>query len=973
MMPGRYQTGFQKINAWNRFFLPETKKKSRSPQRIFKAGRLTILATKKRFIFSNSDTMYYLSSSNLRRSVSWQFRSILALAVLLLCGVQRAGAQSAVVCPPNIDFSFGTFQNWYCFTGTAVDIAGAPTASFGSPVLSGPVFDRHQITPTAAGGGVDEYGFFPEVSPGGGIASIKIGNKITGSQAERATYFVHVPVGFNNYSFAFRYAVVMEDPDTNSHTRTQRPAFVVSAKDSATGSPVPCATLTYVAGAGLPGFTRSTVGTQPWYFSWTNGTLNLSGQGGKTIIVEVTSYDCTQSGHFGYGYFDIVSCGQFAAAVTDCNLNKGYVQLSAPFGYASYKWYRGPVISGAPISQLQSFQLSPVPTTPTFYYCVITPFNSNGCPDTIRTRLISDFKMNASPDTVCNSAGKPIQLSVTASGGLDTFNYSWMANPTLSPGPDPLSGILHAPLTGAVTAAPRGSGFYVVTVTDTGGCYRSDTVVIQNPSFEIKQNDTTTCLHTPIRLNPRMTPANGPGYIFTWSPKAGLNDSTVLRPTFTPTLTGTSRFILRVDSGVCARLDTIDVLTLPDTFSVKNEEVCERAQIGAVVTSDPKYQDRFTYIWSPSTYLTFGNDNHRSPIIQPDTSITYAVTMRFPGCPDVTRNLSVRVEPNPRVNLGPDTMDKCYYTPLYLTANVTPTWFTNYSYKWRTNTDLDNTNTSLVRFTGTKDTLLFVEVSTPLNCKGRDSVQVIVHQAGFASVSPSNTAVCPNTPVTLTATGAATYQWVPGLYLDDSTAGTTISNPGTTTDYTLYATDKYGCTDTLGVHLQVFSESLVTLPDSAIIFPGDSYQMDPGGNALYFSWFPTVGLSNASISNPVATPNVNTRYYVTGTTEAGCVSTDSIYVLVHQESMISMPNAFSPGPGQNSQFKVAHAGIASLKSFRVYNRWGTKVFETKDINEGWDGRLNGESQPMGVYIYTVEAVDNNGKSFVQNGNVTLIR
>ncbi len=123
----------------------------------------------------------------------------------------------------------------------------------------------------------------------------------------------------------------------------------------------------------------------------------------------------------------------------------------------------------------------------------------------------------------------------------------------------------------------------------------------------------------------------------------------------------------------------------------------------------------------------------------------------------------------------------------------------------------------------------------------------------------------------------------------------------------------------------------------------------------------------------MASPTVNTRYFVTGTTEAGCKAYDSVYVLVHQESAIGMANAFSPGSEPNGLFKVSHLGTASLRYFRIYNRWGSKVFETSNINEGWDGTFNGTAQPMGVYIYTVEAQTNSGTVFVKQGNVTLLR
>ena len=50
-----------------------------------------------------------------------------------------------------------------------------------------------------------------------------------------------------------------------------------------------------------------------------------------------------------------------------------------------------------------------------------------------------------------------------------------------------------------------------------------------------------------------------------------------------------------------------------------------------------------------------------------------------------------------------------------------------------------------------------------------------------------------------------------------------------------------------------------------------------------------------------------------------------------------------------------------------------KVFETTDIDKGWDGTFNGTPQPMGVFVYQVEAVTSIGTKFEKHGNVTLVR
>lgn len=870
----------------------------------------------------------------------------------------RAALGQAVTCPPNIDFSFGNLNNWYCWTGTSTIGSVPPRPVFSSPVYTGPLTNRHEIT---SGTGVDPYGGFTVVAPGGGLFSAKLGNNSVGAEAERMQYYVRVPVGFNNYSFAYKYAVVFEDP---GHSPPEQPAFVIVAYDSATGIPIPCATITYVAGAGLPGFQQSNapiVVTNPtWYLPWTNGTLNLSGQGGKTIIVEVTSYDCTASGHFGYGYFDIVSCGQFAAAITYCNLSAGYVTLSAPFGYKSYKWYRGPIATGAPISVAQTWN-APIPTTCNFFICVLEPYNSNGCPDTIRTRNICDFQVSATPDTVCNSLGKPIQLGVTASGGLGGFTFAWLPDPTLS----------CTKCTNPI-ASPIGSGYYVVTVSDSVGCFRQDTVLIQNPSFKINLGaDVTTCLGTPVTIRPSLTPP-GAGYIFSWTPTAKLSNPTILNPVYTPAAVGWDTFALRVDSGACAAADTFRIRTLPNNFEVADTAVCEGITFKPHVVGDAN----FTYTWTPAntTVLDFtGSPNGMQPSVTPDTTRTFIVTASYPKCPNMVNSITFRVEPMPKVDLGFDSIQKCFYSPLYLTAHVQPTWFTQYIYQWAANDNIDDVTSPIITFTGPKDTTLVVTVKTPLGCTGFDSVRVQVYQGRFGAVTPSDTAVCPHNPVTMSATGGVSYLWRPSLYLSDSTTSVVTAEPQTTTDYTLYVTDKNGCVDTLPVSLQVYPEAMVSLPDSAVLYPGDSYQLDPGGNALYFSWFPTVGLNDPNVANPVASPSVNTLYLVVGRTESGCESRDSIYIMVHEETVMNMPNAFTPGVAPNSEFKLSHLGIATLKSFKIYNRWGTKVFESTDVNQGWDGNFNGQPQPIGVYVYTIEAVSNKGNSFVKQGNVTLIR
>jgi gliding motility-associated-like protein len=378
----------------------------------------------------------------------------------------------------------------------------------------------------------------------------------------------------------------------------------------------------------------------------------------------------------------------------------------------------------------------------------------------------------------------------------------------------------------------------------------------------------------------------------------------------------------------------------------------------------------FTYTWTPANNVS--NPNIASPTIQPDTSGTYVVTASYPNCPNITHSITFDVQPNPVVYVGPDRAI-CQWDTLQVRPIVTPAWYTNYSYDWQPANDIDFPNSKDIVFSGETDRTLTLTVTTPAGCTGSDNMQITVHPGNFASVSPEDTGICPLDSVRIVATGGVTYSWSPSTYLDNPNSATPVSHPTTNVNYVGMVTDQYGCKDTLYSNITVYPHALLELGDSVTIYPGESYQMDPTGNCLYFQWFPPLGLSADNIANPVAMPDVNTRYLVQAATENGCTATDSIVVMVSPESLLDMPNAFSPGSAPNDILKINKRGIATLKYFRIFNRWGTKVFETSDIDQGWNGQFNGSPQPMGVYVYMIEAYTNTGRRFYKQGNVTLIR
>jgi gliding motility-associated-like protein len=154
---------------------------------------------------------------------------------------------------------------------------------------------------------------------------------------------------------------------------------------------------------------------------------------------------------------------------------------------------------------------------------------------------------------------------------------------------------------------------------------------------------------------------------------------------------------------------------------------------------------------------------------------------------------------------------------------------------------------------------------------------------------------------------------------------------------------------------------------------GDSVELEVSGGVSYL-WFPQTGLSCTTCANPIALPTITTNYCVTVTDSTTCTKTACVEVQVEYGELF-VPNAFSPNEdGQNDILYVRFlTGSFDQLTFRVYDRWGEKVFETSDASIGWDGYLRGEKANVAVYVYTVDATRIDGVQVQKQGNVSLIR
>lgn len=594
---------------------------------------------------------------------------------------------------------------------------------------------------------------------------------------------------------------------------------------------------------------------------------------------------------------------------------------------------------------------------------ILSPYlcNGNQISDSAEITILDSIFVDVlSPDTpIC--IGNSVNILAT---GDSVLQFHWTPSTGLN-NPDTLT----------PTATPTVTTTYVLTADLPGsGCpamHDHITIDVKYPPTISLGPDVTTCVGVPVQLNTTISPTNQT-YTYSWTPTTYLSDPTIPNPVSTPTVQQDQTYIVSADPGAvgCARSDTITIHELPNDFTLSNPDttVCVGGVVQVRATGDPN----FTYQWSPSTYVS--NPFIINPVMTPDTTITYTVTATYPTCPDMIHSFTIEVQPNPIVNI-PDSAQMCQWKSIVINATVNPP-YPNYTYAWTPTIGLDSPASPNIVFTGDSSNNYILTVTTPIGCKGSDSTYITVFPGNFGTLAPgSDTNICPRSRVALHTTGGVAYSWTPNgsETISDPLSPDPIVYPIQNTHYEVLLTDIHGCHDTLGVTLYVRSDAIIDLPDSVELYPGETYQMNPKGNVLYYNWMPPTGLTDPNISNPVASPEVTTRYVVNGTTEWGCPTSDSIKVIIKTESVIDIPNAFSPGSSPNSELKIVKRGIATLKSFRIFNRWGNLVFETSDIDQGWDGKYKGQPQPFGVYVYEIEAATATGRKFVKQGNVTLIR
>lgn len=305
---------------------------------------------------------------------------------------------------------------------------------------------------------------------------------------------------------------------------------------------------------------------------------------------------------------------------------------------------------------------------------------------------------------------------------------------------------------------------------------------------------------------------------------------------------------------------------------------------------------------------------------------------------------------------------------------ITPTYYWNFGDQTSATT-LNPTHTYAMP--GTYTVMMVVKDGVP--CSDTTYKTIFIDPVPAISFTRSDTAICTGHKVdfagTFTQGGLDNIQWNFGdsqdLIGNVNPTSHAYDVPGVYT-VTLYGNYRV-CAD-------VSATAQVTVKALPVIYLGRDTALCLDGNALTLSDDHNATDPNASWqwSTGATTSSIQAKHdgvYTATVTIDQCSASDDITVT--KNCIVDVPNSFTPnGDGVNDYFfprQYLSKGVIGF-TMTVFNRWGQKVFETKNPSgRGWDGKFNDKNQPMGVYIYDIKVVMENMRTEQYTGNVTLLR
>jgi gliding motility-associated-like protein len=338
--------------------------------------------------------------------------------------------------------------------------------------------------------------------------------------------------------------------------------------------------------------------------------------------------------------------------------------------------------------------------------------------------------------------------------------------------------------------------------------------------------------------------------------------------------------------------------------------------------------------------------------------------------------IGITLKDTMRLELGPDSTICIGQKVLMLTQTNTETD----TFKWIPSKPLLDYDTARNPIFSPKDTTKYTVVAKWGICPSQtDNITINVKHKPIPEAG-KDTTVCYKTIAYLKGSatnlsGSVNYAWAPPTLVVPNNTANAIAYPDTTRYFYLTVTDNYGC------NFSVIDSVKITMRDPVPAFAGNDtiamynkpHQLEATGG-VGFVWTPAAPLNNPFARMPLAILKHDQYFEVKVTDDIGCSAVDGVFIRAIEGPTYHVPNAFSPnGDGLNEIFTPIPSGIKTTDYFRVFDRYGTLMFQTQEWLKGWNGKFNGQPALAGTYVWMIKGTDVNGTVVELQGTVILIR
>ncbi len=487
--------------------------------------------------------------------------------------------------------------------------------------------------------------------------------------------------------------------------------------------------------------------------------------------------------------------------------------------------------------------------------------------------------------------------------------------------------------------------------------------------------DLNSCNHNLVQLGEPPKP----GWVYQWSPTNGLNNPNIANPLANPDTTTTYVLTVIHDGGGCFSTDAVLVKAAIQDNSLQligSPSWC----IGSGDSTILIVQPADSIQWFKNTIAIIGANQTVYRVTE--TGDYYALVFNFAGCTLATPTKSVNISSIPVPGFTVNKNVQCQLNNKFIFTNTSTNAVGAMQYKWIMGDGFTATSRDISYSYKTTGTYTVVMIVSSGICADSITITITVHPNVLASFSVAP--VCTNLPV-LPVNNTIDPGNTPVYYLWDFGNGqtSTLRNPPpqvytTVGNYVMSLSVSSGqCPLPLNIQKRfVFVDAprpgINNPAQIAVVnLPLTLHARAFGNNVL---WTPATSLDNPASYNPTFIGNKEQQYRVEIRTASGCVTIDTQLVKINKSIEIYVPNSFTPNnDSRNDILRPWMIGIKELSYFRIYNRWGQQVFETRELEKGWDGMFKGIPIEVQTLVWMLEGIGVDNKVYKAKGTTVLMR